>query len=142
MGDRVVIIENIPENALIKRAIEKKFKQDCDIVPNLVKGLNMLRSTKYLLIIINESLSPEDTFQVIAKKQNLIVNGIKFIRHDSMNQKTPIIITYNSLSCPSPLENSSYNDGLDDYLDEGASMCLSLQDNFNQQLVRSLSNYL
>lgn len=142
MGDRVVIIENIPENALIKRAIEKKFKQDCDIVPNLVKGLNMLRSTKYLLIIINESLSPEDTFQVIVKKQNLIVNGIKFIRHDSINQKTPIIITYNSLSCPSPLENSSYNDGLDDYLDEGASMCLSLQDNFNQQLVRSLSNYL
>ncbi|MBA3002817.1 MAG: hypothetical protein FP813_03055 [Desulfurivibrio sp.] len=142
MGDRVVILEEIPENALIKRAIEKKFKQECEIIPYLVKGLNILRSTKYLLIIINEKLSPEDTFQAIAKKQNFILNGIKFIRHDSVNQKTPIIITYNSLSCPSPLENSSYIEGLDDYLGEGASMCLSLQDNFNQQLVRSLSNYL
>lgn len=142
MGEKVVIVEKIPENALIKRAIEKKFNQECEIVPHLVKGLNILRSTKYILIIINESLSPEDTFQVIAKKQNLIVNGIKFIRHDSINQKTPIIITYNSLSCPSPLENSSYIEGLDDYMDEGASMCLSLQDNFNQQLIRSLGTYL
>jgi hypothetical protein len=94
------------------------------------------------LIIINESLSVQDTLQAIAKKQNFILNGIKFIRTDSANQTTPIIITYNSLSCPSPLESSSYLEGLDDYLHEGASMCLSLQDNFNQKLIRSLNNYL
>ncbi|HEX9714212.1 MAG TPA: hypothetical protein VGA28_00830 [Desulfurivibrionaceae bacterium] len=142
MADKVVIVDEIPENALIKRTIEKKFKQECEIIPYLVKGLNILRSTRYLLIIINESLSVQDTLQTIAKKQNFILNGIKFIRTDSANQTTPIIITYNSLSCPSPLESSSYLEGLDDYLHEGASMCLSLQDNFNQKLIRSLNNYL
>lgn len=142
MGDKVVILEEIPENALIKRTIEKKFKQECEIIPHLVKGLNILRSSKYLLIIINESLSVHDTLQAIAKKQNFIVNGIKFIRKDSVNQKIPIIITYNSLSCPSPIGNSSYMEGIDDYLHEGASMCLSLQDNFNQKLIHSLTNYL
>lgn len=142
MADKVVIVDEIPENALIKRTIEKKFKQECEIIPYLVKGLNILRSTRYLLIIINESLSVQDTLQAIAKKQNFILNGIKFIRTDSANQTTPIIITYNSLSCPSPLESSSYLEGLDDYLHEGASMCLSLQDNFNQKLIRSLNNYL
>ena len=49
MGEKIVIVEEIPENALIKRAIEKKFKQECEIVPHLVKGLNILRSTKYIL---------------------------------------------------------------------------------------------
>ncbi|MDG4476727.1 hypothetical protein [Thiovibrio frasassiensis] len=142
MADKVVILEEIPENALIKRAIEKKFQQECEIIPYLVKGLNILRSTKYVLIIINESFSAKDTLQTMAKKQNVILNGIKFIRQDSVNQTTPIIITYNSLGCPSPLDNSSYMEGLDDYLHEGASLCLSLQDNFNQKLVRALSSYL
>ena len=141
-ADKVVILEEIPENALIKRTIEKKFKQEYEIIPHLVKGLNILRSTRFLLIIINESLSVQDTLQAIAKKQNFILNGIKFVRNDSVNQTTPIIITYNSLSCPSPVDNSSYMKGIDDYLHEGASMCLSLQDNFNQKLIRSLTNYL
>ena len=142
MADKVVILEEIPENALIKRTIEKKFKQECEIIPYLVKGLNILRSTRYLLIIINESLSVQDTLQAIAKKQNFILNGIKFVRNDSVNQTTPIIITYNSLSCPSPVDNSSYMEGIDDYLHEGASMCLSLQNKFNQKLIHSLTNYL
>ena len=142
MANKVVIVEEIPENALIKRTIEKKFNQECEIIPHLVKGLNLLRSTKYLLIIINEIISGQDTSQSIAKKQNLILNGIKFVRKDSVNQTTPILITYNSLSCPSPIDNSSYMEGIDDYLHEGASMCLSLQDNFNQKLIRSLNNYL
>ena len=142
MAEKVVIFEDIPENALIKRTIEKKFKQECEIIPHLVKGLNILRSTKYLLIIINETLSSKDTLQTIAKKQNFILNGIKLIRKDSVNQKIPIIITYNSLSCPSPIGNSSYMEGIDDYLHEGASMCLSLQNKFNQKLIHSLTNYL
>ena len=142
MGNRVVILEEIPENALIKRTVEKKFQQECEIIPHLVKGLNILKSTKYLLIIINETLSHKDTLQSIVKKQNFILNGIKFVRTDSVNQTTPIIITYNSLSCPSPIDNNSYMEGIDDYLREGASMCLSLQDNFNQKLIRSLTNYL
>ena len=142
MADKVVIVEEIPENALIKRTIEKKFKQECEIIPHLVKGLNILKSTRYLLIIINETLSHKDTLPSITKKQNFILNGIKFVRTDSANQTTPIIITYNSLSCPSPIDNSSYMQGIDGYLHEGASMCLSLQDNFNQKLVRSLTNYL
>lgn len=142
MADKVVILEEIPENALIKRTVEKKFQQECEVIPHIVNGLNILRSTKYLLIIINETLSHKDTIQSIAKKQNFIVNGIKFVRTDSVNQTTPIIITYNSLSCPSPIDNNSYMEGIDDYLHEGASMCLSLQDNFNQKLIRSLTNYL
>lgn len=142
MADKVVILEEIPENALINRTVEKKFQQECEVIPHLVKGLNILRSTKYLLIIINETLSPKDTLQSIAKKQNFIVNGIKFVRTDSVNQTTPIIITYNSLSCPSPIDNSTYMEGIDDYLHEGASMCLSLQDNFNQKLIHALNNYL
>lgn len=142
MGNKVVLVEEIPENALIKRTIEKKFNQECEIIPHLVKGLNLLISTKFLLIIINEILSDQDTSQSITKKQNFILNGIKFVRNDSVNQTTPIIITYNSLSCPSPIDNSSYMEGIDDYLHEGASMCLSLQDNFNQKLIRSLTNYL
>lgn len=142
MADKVVIIEEIPENSLIKRTVEKKFRQECEVIPHLVKGLNILRSTKYLLIIINEILSGKDTLQSIAKKQNFILNSIKFVRTDSVNQTTPIIITYNSLSCPSPIDNSNYMEGIDDYLQEGASMCLSLQDNFNQKLIRSLTNYL
>jgi len=142
MADKVVILEEIPENALIKRTVEKKFQQECEIIPHLVKGLNLLRSTKYLLIIINETLSHKDTLQSIAKKQNFILNGIKFVRTDSVNQTTPIIITYNSLSCPSPIDNNSYMEGIDDYLHEGASMCLSLQNNFNQKLIHALTNYL
>ena len=142
MGDKVVIVEEIPENALIKRTIEKKFQQECEVIPHLVKGFNILRSTKYLLIIINETLSPKDTLQSIAKKQIFILNGIKFVRTDSVNQTTPIIITYNSLSCPSPIDNNSYMEGIDDYLHEGASMCLSLQKNFNQKLIHALINYL
>ena len=142
MSDKVVILEEIPENALIKRTVEKKFQQECEVIPHLVKGLNILRSTKYLLIIINENLSPKDTLQSIAKKQNFILNGIKFVRTDSVNQTTPIIITYNSLSCPSPIDNNSYMEGIDDYLHEGASMCLSLQKNFNQKLIHALTNYL
>lgn len=113
MANKVVIVEEIPENVLIKRTIEKKFKQECEIIPHIVKGLNILRSTRYLLIIINESLSVQDAIQSIAKKQNFIVNGIKFVRTDSVNQTTPIIITYNSLSCPSPIDNSSYMEGID-----------------------------
>jgi len=142
MANKVVIVEEIPENALIKRTVEKKFHQECEVIPHLVKGLNIVRSTKYLLIIINETLSPKDTLQSIAKKQNFILNGIKFVRTDSVNQTTPIIITYNSLSCPSPIDNSSYMEGIDDYLHEGASMCLSLQKNFNQKLIHALTNYL
>lgn len=141
MNNKAAVIGITDEKNFARYVLQKKFKFELELMSRFRKGIGKLLSEKFALILIHERISSSDSLGDVKKNQAIIANGIKAIRQGSLNADTPIIVTYNDQSCPSPLNDFNYLKGLDNYTLAGANICISMEDNFNQIFIRAVSSY-